>query len=377
MKKLFLGFATMLSLLALVLGLCACGGDDPSDGGDESSKGASYSIQAPQTSDVFNVTGLPDSAYEGDTVTFRVVLAHPADSVLNYVEVCGTDMGSRRLDAVADGSYSFIMPAEPVQLTVDAEYYPDNETDNFLSWDDSNPVTVEKWQAAFEGDEYYDFSDDVLLNATVTAQPSQSPANFALTSHTETVFSLNPDVIPNDALSVVPGYRDGNQANRFAVHIDRSKVHAGTAKIVLVVENGHKFSDRAVLACTVTVTEPEPLEQVQTWTETVVFDISAIQNDEHTERMSFVFEDLDYRDDMYLRQTQMFDLEDCEITDGKVTLTIRYAVGHTYSISFHYYMNPQPSSPDIRFEGTADGADFHSGVLTFSKDNGSVSLIVE
>ena len=120
MKKLFLGFATMLSLLALVLGLCACGGDDQSDGGDESSKGASYSIQAPQTSDVFNVTGLPDSAYEGDTVTFRVVLAHPADSVLNYVEVCGTDMGSRRLDAVADGSYSFIMPAEPVQLTVDA-----------------------------------------------------------------------------------------------------------------------------------------------------------------------------------------------------------------------------------------------------------------
>ena len=116
---------------------------------------------------------------------------------------------------------------------------------------------------------------------------------------------------------------------------------------------------------------------MQTWTETVVFDISAIQNDEHTERMSFVFEDLDYRDDMYLRQTQMFDLEDCEITDGKVTLTIRYAVGHTYSISFYYYMNPQPSSPDIRFEGTADGAEFHSGVLTFSKDNGSVSLIVE
>ena len=69
---------------------------------------------------------------------------------------------------------------------------------------------MEKWQAAFEGDAYYDFSDDVLLTSLITSQPSQSPANFALTKHTERAFSLNQAVIPDDALTVDVKYRDGN-----------------------------------------------------------------------------------------------------------------------------------------------------------------------
>lgn len=143
-----------------------------------------------------------------------------------------------------------------------------------------------------------------MLTATITSQPSQSPANFALTSHTENAFSLNGDVVPDDAIKVEALYRDGNQANQFVLRIDRTKVSAGSAKIVLVVENGHKFGDKAVLACTVTVTEPEPLERVETWTATIVFDISAIQNDENTQKMAFVLEDLDYEQTMYLRPSR-------------------------------------------------------------------------
>lgn len=68
-----------------------------------------------------------------------------------------------QLKASADGNYTFSMPSEPVSVTVDASYYPDNDSDNFLSWDSDNVTTVEKWQAAFEGDEYLDFADDFCL----------------------------------------------------------------------------------------------------------------------------------------------------------------------------------------------------------------------
>lgn len=375
MKKIISVLVSVVAMFAFSFCLTACSSDQTEGGGKN--KGTLYSVQAPKQSDIYTVTGLPEGAYEGDTVTFKVALTHPVDSVLNYVELSGTATGSKKLDPVSEGTYSFSMPAEPVTVSVSADYYPDNDTDNFLSWEDSTALSVEKWQAAFEGDAYYDFSDDVLLTSLVTSQPSQSPANFALTKHTERAFSLNQAVIPDDALTVDVKYRDGNQANQFIVRIDRSKISAGTAKIVLIVENNSKFGDKAVLARTVTVTEPQALLQVETWSETVVFDISAIENDADTEKMAFVFEDLDYQADMYLQHTQMFDVKDYEIKDGKITLTFVYAVGHDFEISFHFYMSVQPASPSIRFENTVDGADYSAGKLTFTKENGSIELIVE
>lgn len=376
MKKSIFGILATASLLALSLGLIACG--DGADPGDD--KGTRYSIQAPAASDVFGISGLPDGAYEGDTVTFTVTLANPDDSVVNYVEIYGSEMKYKRLEANADGSYSFTMPGEPVTVTVSADCYRDNETDNFLSWNDAGAVTAEIWIPHFDGDSYYAPDDDVTLGTTITKQPSQSPSNFALTEHKERVFSLDQDVIPDDALSIEIGYKDGTQANRFDVKIDTSKVKAGTTKIVLVVENGHKFGDEAVLVRTVTVTEREPYTEYTMWTEEVTFDISAIENDENTEKMSFVFEVKDYTDDMYLSVTQMFDLDELTVNDGKVVVNFKYAAELEYTVSLHYYMNPQPSRlPDITLGDSSDGAEFDETdmTLSFTKDNGSIELILK
>lgn len=370
MKNFMLKLVTAILLLTLTFSLFACKPKDPQE------ENTTYSIQAPAQSEVYSVTGLPQSATKGATVSFKIVFTHPDDTILNSVTVKGTNT-NLQLKASADGNYTFSMPSEPVSVTVDASYYPDNDSDNFLSWDSDNVTTVEKWQAAFEGDEYLDFADDFLLTTTITSQPSQSPANFALTSHTENAFSLNGDVVPDDAIKVEALYRDGNQANQFVLRIDRTKVSAGSAKIVLVVENGHKFGDKAVLACTVTVTEPEPLERVETWTATIVFDISAIQNDENTQKMAFVLEDLDYEQTMYLRPSQMFDIEDLQIVDGKVTVQFIYAKGHSYSVSFHYYMSTQPAYPTVEFDGEANGAEYAVNQLTFEKDGGWIHLTLK
>lgn len=374
MKKVVIGFMTLLSVLALTLGFVACGGDKTEEG---SGKGTRYSIQAPSASDVYTVENLPEGAYEGDTVTFKVTLAHPADSILDSVQVIGTAMGGKEIVPAADGTCSFTMPAEPVRVTVDASYYPDNQTDNFLSWNEGNATSLEKWQAAFEGDEYYSFSDDVLLASSVTSQPSHSSANMALTSHTEKAFSLNQSVIPDEALSAVDiDYSDGNQANAFTVRIDRSKVSAGTAKIVLIVENGHKFGDKAVLACTVTVTEPEPLTKLETWTETVVFDLSAILRDENTEDLYFTFEDLDWDKTMYAQHYQtILDGEYTVSADGKVTVELKYAVGHKYSVTLDYRMSNPPAAPSMTV-GASQSASYTAGELTFSAEGGSIEFIL-
>lgn len=372
-KKIITVFAVCLLALCLTVVFVAC--DDNTGGGGGDDKGTFYSIQAPAASEVYTVSGLPEGAYEGDTVTFTVALTNPADSVLNYVEIYGSEMKYNRLTPAGDGSYSFTMPAEPVRVTVDADYYPDNDTDNFLTWDEDNPTTAEKWIPHYDGDMYFD-SDNLSLVANVTDDPKGTGGWF--NHHEERAFSLNEDVIPNDALTVTyeeEGNR--NDAYMFTVDIDRSKINAGTAKIVLVVENGSSFGDESVLACTITVTEREPYETVEIWTETIIFDVSAIENDEHTEDLYFVFTDKDYDDNTYAQQSQTILETEYEIVDGKVELTINYVVGHEYEITLDYRMGePKPATPDISFQDS-DGGEYQSGVLTFSKDGGSIELGLE
>ena len=378
MKKFLLGLlAALLVCSAALFAACDDGGNTGGgDGGDpnESNRGTRYSIQAPSASDNFTVTDLPDGAYEGDTVSFGITLTHPVESVINSVEIHGSATGYKELTAGLDGKYSFTMPAEPVSLSVDVDYYPDNTTDNFLSWDDGNPVSVVKWQPAYEGDQYYD-SDDVLLGSTVTSQPSQSPANMALTVHEERAFSLSQSVIPDDALTVEVGERSqSNSAYQFTVHIDTSKVSAGTAKIVLVVENGHKFGDEAVLACTVTVTEPEPLDEIEIWTETVIFDLSAIIDEPTTEDLYFSFEDLDWKDTMYAQQYQtVLDGYYTVADDNTVTLTLNYAVGHRYKIELNF-RPPNPDATPTIAVGESSSATYSDGELRFTAENGSITF---
>lgn len=239
MKKRFILLITAIICLAFGLTLVACNDDE--GGGGDGGKGTVYSIQAPAASDVYTVEGLPENACEGDAVKFKVTLANPAASIINSVGLSAAVTGDKTLTASADGSYSFVMPAESVRITVDADYYPDNETDNFLSWDDGNSYDIEIGQAG-----------EAMLTANVIKTPSQSGGYF--TQHNESAFSLNKDVVPDDALKVTYKDKDSvNSAISFIVHIDTAKVKAGAAKIVLVVENEHKFGDKAVLVCTVTV----------------------------------------------------------------------------------------------------------------------------
>ena len=95
MKKFAAVMLVICLIAALSVAFAACNEKtdvDGGNGGGGGGKGTRYSIQAPSASDVFTVEGLPEGAYEGDTVTFKVTLSSPADSILNYVELYGRNM---------------------------------------------------------------------------------------------------------------------------------------------------------------------------------------------------------------------------------------------------------------------------------------------
>lgn len=248
-KKIFCLALVCLVALCASVALTAC--DDGSD--NNATQGTLYSIQAPAESELYTVVGLPSSARKGDEISFSLSLSHPEESTVDLVRIHTAQDGYTELTASADGVYSFTMPEAAVTVEAVVSYYPDNTTDNFLTWSSDNPNTFAIVVGA--DNPYYTPSSDPasMLTADVTDRPAGSGGYF--TSHREVAYSLDTDVIPDEALSVVyETSSTSNSAVSFTVVIDRTMIKAGTAKIVLRVDNGHRFGDEAILSCTVTVT---------------------------------------------------------------------------------------------------------------------------
>ena len=117
MKKFILPLSLLLCLtLSLTLIGCA------DKGNKTNNTKTSYNIQVSQDSEIYTVTDLPATAYEGDTVTFKVNLTHPTDSVLNSVTLSGNTTKETKLSPNSENVYSFTMPGEPVRIKIDT--YP-------------------------------------------------------------------------------------------------------------------------------------------------------------------------------------------------------------------------------------------------------------
>lgn len=242
--------AILAALLALSAGafFAACGGAP--DEGDDKTDPTVYTVTA-EESDFYDVNGQTRSATAG---TAAYVAIEPQFDAVSIDKVLFN--GQECTESAAEAHrYEFTMPAANVEITVEYSF-TDNESDNFLEWNDGNPSSIEIWKPQSETDTYFPQGDDEKLTADVFKSPSQSGGYFS--SHEETAFSMNQDVIPDEALSVSALHANSNYPNDatgFEVRIDRSKISAGTAQIVLLVENGHKFGDAALLVITVEVTD--------------------------------------------------------------------------------------------------------------------------
>ena len=248
MKKVITGILAALLALSAGAFFAACGGTP--DEGDDKTDPTVYTVTA-EESDFYDVNGQTRSATAG---TAAYVAIEPQFDAVSIDKVLFN--GQECTESATEANrYEFTMPAANVEITVEYSF-TDNESDNFLEWNDGNPSSIEIWKPQSETDTYFPQGDDEKLTADVFKSPSQSGGYFS--SHEETAFSMNQDVIPDEALSVSALHANSNyptDATGFEVRIDRSKISAGTAQIVLLVENGHKFGDAALLVITVEVTD--------------------------------------------------------------------------------------------------------------------------
>lgn len=248
MKKVITGILAALLALSAGAFFAACGGAP--DEGDDKTDPTVYTVTA-EESDFYDVNGQTRSATAGSAAYVAIEPQFDAVSI-DKVLFNGQECTESATEA---NRYEFTMPAANVEITVEYSF-TDNESDNFLEWNDGNPSSIEVWKPQSETDIYFPQWDDGKLTADVFKSPSQSGSYFS--SHEETAFSMNQDVIPAEALSVSALHANSkypNDATGFEVRIDRSKISAGTAQIVLRVENEHKFGDAALLVVTVEVTD--------------------------------------------------------------------------------------------------------------------------
>lgn len=249
MKKVITGILAALLALSAGAFFAACGGAP--DEGDDKTDPTVYTVTA-EESDFYDVNGQTRSATAGSAAYVAIEPQFDAVSI-DKVLFNGQECTESATEA---HRYEFTMPAANVEITVEYSF-TDNESDNFLEWNSENPSSfVMTTDAEEEGyNPQYDTSGN-RLTADVFKSPSQSGGYFS--SHEETAFSMNQDVIPDEALSVSALHANSkypNDATGFEVRIDRSKISAGTAQIVLRVENEHKFGDAALLVITVEVTD--------------------------------------------------------------------------------------------------------------------------
>ena len=203
MKK----FGELIFILCLVAVLAvtvaACNEKDEENNGGG---GTRYGITMP-SSDIYAIGGeVPEDAAEGTTITFTVTLNDPENSAILGVTVEPTFDASYDI-ASNNGTYSFVMPASPVKIIIDARAYAEVLSDGGLTFMTSNPTTITvnggndmTWGGP-DGTQLIDVWEFGLVFGWGYT------SNLSSRSY---VTSSNEDVIPADAISEI---KEGNKSS--------------------------------------------------------------------------------------------------------------------------------------------------------------------
>lgn len=371
MKK----FAKIILMLCLVAALAvtvaACNDDKGNEGGGGG--GTQYSIQAPAADEVFTIEGLPETATEGTTITFTVTLNDPENSAILGVTVEPTFDASYDI-ASDNGTYSFVMPASPVKIIIDARAYEEVLSDGVVTFSSSNVTTFEKGAANTSQEHTWVF--DIALD--------WGAYNTAFSRNTE-VTSSDRSVIPADAISFEKADfpSDGNWFYGADVKIDTSKVNPGTTWLEMYFQSDNSSSKDGTVCVKVTVLpekEPEPIVPVEKWTATIKFQVTAVE----TEDLYFRFEDLDHEENTDAKLAQIFwapgnsQGHTPQYTideDNYVTLVIECVPEHTYKV-IAGYNDGQGTVCDINFVRDEVNLEYDQfdNEFVLKADGGSVTL---
>lgn len=366
-KKIITVFAVCLLALCLTVVFVAC--DDNTGGGGGDDKGTLYSIQAPAASDAYTVSGLPEGAYEGDTVTFTVALTNPADSSILGVTVEPAFDSSFDLTETSDGFYSFVMPADDVTVVIDAKTYETVLSDGGVSFSTDNPTAI---SVNGSNDTVWGGPDGTDLINVWTFDLSFNWSYTAALSSRSYVTSSNQDVIPADAISELEEGDKGSSAwiHGASFYIDPSKINAGTTWLEIYLQSNNSSSSKGTLYVKITVTEEGVIQKTEKWTETVVFEL---ESGVDTDTLVLYFKDENYADNLDSQEYQYFYPEDYTVDNGEITVEIEYVKGHTYSV--YAAINGTGDSYELG-NTVVNGGSYTDGALTFEREGVTINITV-
>ncbi len=315
MKKKLL---TVFSVILIIAGLLvACSGGDGGNTGTEKEKdytitgenGAGYTID------------LPSSAKEGDTVTVNINVTDE-DIFIDTVTANNTECTEK-----SDGVYTFVMPADNVNVTVKTSEYSEVRADGMLTMDIDVLTTIAQ-------NATYPYTSSGLTDGKWRLRISVDSPYTTSFSRNSGVFSSNQDVIPESAIEIET--LDGNDLGHGSsssnvilaadICIDTAEISTGTTWLTISLDSENN-SDKGTLVVKVTVVADGDIK-VPTESKTLVVDVSALDaNDGDSYTMHFY--DNNYIDGG--EAPEYFDVTGV-VSGGKVEFVFDYATGHKYGI---------------------------------------------
>ena len=299
-KKVVLGFMAMLSLLAMTLGIAACGGE-------EKPGKQTYSITC-EASDDYELQASKTSSEAGEKISVTVTVKSE-DKYLTGVRYNGEE-------CIKEGDgFVFTMPSENVTLTAVLGNYT---------------LTTENGIAKLE-----DEATTVVVNGTYpggildtkTWEISVALESSTMTSLNASYESSNEDALPVGAISTKNVEASSSNVIVGAkIVIDTTKIKTGVSWLTATFKSGNNSSQKGTLVLKITVAESV---QVEYWNENLVFDVENFDAD--TTFYVYV-SDQNYIENNEVEKNQSFD--ELKAQEGKVTVSFRYAPGHSYWLEF-------------------------------------------
>lgn len=258
----------------------------------------------------------------------------------------------------SDGTFKFYMPREDTKVSVVLSEFKEqlksaNSSNAFISFHPENKTTL------------YPNTGNIKLFVPIKDAPN-------MTILETKIYSSNQTAIPQDAISVEKVTRsDGNIINSSNIVIDTTKVSTGYSWIEIEFKNGNTTSQKGTLVFKLTIDETI---KVDTWKETLEFDLSFLNEDDYKDATFRVsLSDFDYSYGMDCKGNQYY--ADIVAENGKFKITMDYAISHKYSIYVRSVDKNGNIIKEYNVQQTIGSGDEETGYNQYSKRN--LSFVTE
>ncbi len=362
-KRIIITLCLTFVIVCGIFALTAC-----DDGDDSQPTPAKHSVTVQPTEDC-TLTVDKAQAEFAETVTVTINLKN-TNKYVESVLFNGQEAYKR-----SETTYDFLMGNDDVVVTAVLKDYQKRLTDGngFATYLLINPTSLAKGNGEVDLTISLNGSYMTILDwsikSTNQAVIMGSSVKNSYTELTETGAI---------SASVQTGRYD-NVINALTVTVDTDKISTGKTFLLIDLKNGNVSSQKASLVVPLEVKETIVTEK---WSETVVFDVSALPSNLQKGKFNVYFTDFDYVSGSDNQEYQNF--LDVQIDDdGKVTLNIEYVPNHRYYVAFWIVGDGGKTTcynllDTIGTGSTQTGYDqLKDSMLTMIANNHSITLYVQ